>query len=95
MIIKVSFLKRKVTERNLLMRKLKKIAYLFLTVIICVIFIGCGKKSKKTPQLICHGILTFHGFQVTGEIIWFQKLSQKKQVAPYLLLHQQVILTKN
>lgn len=47
MIIKVSFLKRKVTERNLLMRKLKKIAYLFLTVIICVIFIGCGKKVKK------------------------------------------------
>lgn len=38
------------------------------------------KKVKKTPQLICHGILTFHGFQVTGEIIWFQKLSQKNRL---------------
>lgn len=44
------------------MRKLKKIAYLFLTVIICVIFIGCGKKVKKNSTVDLSWYINFSWF---------------------------------
>lgn len=44
------------------MRKLKKIAYLFLTVIICVIFIGCGKKVKKSSTVDLSWYINFSWF---------------------------------
>ncbi len=77
------------------MRKLKKIAYLFLTVIICVIFIGCGKKVKKNSTVDLSWYINFSWFSGDWGNNMVSKAITEKQVAPYLLLHQQVILTKN